>query len=62
MLRLRHLQKHIKRAFDKHPLLANCVTYGTFTTSAEFLQQSVDVYDAKKNGKGLPRVTYVEVK
>ena len=40
---LHHLRKTIKSIFDKHPLIANCLTYGTFTTSAEFLQQTLSV-------------------
>ena len=45
-----YLRRSIKHLFDKHPLVANCITYGTFTTSAEFLQQSLALYDDSNNG------------
>ena len=52
---LHHLRKTIKSIFDKHPLIVNCLTYGTFTTSAEFLQQTISVnersQDELENGK-----------
>ena len=38
-----HLRRSIKDVFDKHPLIANCLTYGTFATSAEFLQQTLSI-------------------
>ena len=40
---LHNLRRSIKQIFDKHPLIANCLTYGTFTTSAEFIQQTLSV-------------------
>ena len=46
---LHHLRKTIKSIFDKHPLIANCLTYGTFTTSAEFLQQTISVNEKPQN-------------
>ena len=42
---IHYLRKFVKQAFDKHPLIANCITYGTFTTSAEFLQQSLSIHN-----------------
>ena len=42
------LRRSITHVFDKHPLISNCITYGTFTTSAEFLQQSLTLYDKSK--------------
>jgi len=44
-----YLRKTIKSIFDKHPLIANCLTYGTFTTSAEFLQQTLSVNERSQN-------------
>ena len=46
---LHHLRKTIKSIFDKHPLIANCLTYGTFTTSAEFLQQTLSVNERSQD-------------
>ena len=48
---IHYLRRSIKHVFDKHPLVSNCVTYGTFTTSAEFLQQSLALYDKSNNGE-----------
>ena len=44
-----HLKRSVKQIFDKHPLIANCLTYGTFTTSAEFLQQTLSIGEECKN-------------
>ena len=44
-----HLRRSIKHIFDKHPLIANCLTYGTFTTSAEFLQQTLSIGEGCEN-------------
>ena len=43
-----YLRKFVKPVFDKHPFFANCITYGSFTTSAEFIQQSIILYDESK--------------
>ena len=44
-----HLRRSIKHIFDKHPLISNCLTYGTFTTSAEFLQQTLSIGEGCEN-------------
>ena len=56
---LKYLTEPIKKVFNKHPLLANCVTYGIFTSSAEFLQQSIAIYDQPKDENGTPMVSAV---
>ena len=43
-----YLRKFVKPVFDNHPFFANCITYGSFTTSAEFIQQSIVLYDESK--------------
>ena len=47
---IHYLKQQIKLAFSRYPLIANCITYATFTTSAEFLQQSINNYDRLKDG------------
>ena len=49
---LKYVTEPIKKVFNKHPLIANCVTYGMFTSSAEFLQQSIAIYDQSKAESG----------
>merc|ERR1711915_39948 len=41
LLKMYRFVSKIKTLFSKHPLAANCVTYGTLYTGSEFLQQTI---------------------
>ena len=41
LLKMYRFVSNIKTLFAKHPLAANCVTYGTLYTGSEFLQQTI---------------------
>ena len=54
---LKYLKEPIKHVFNRYPLIANCVTYGMFTSSAEFLQQSINIHDQAKAENGSTMVS-----